>query len=208
MGLRHVLIALVVALIIAAAILSPEYIPGCREIGIRWVGAILQLIGFGTVGWGLWKAERQFGRPTLLKRIKGFFAEFPKWRVKVVTGHMSAIEGADFFGHARASVWPAPNMPHDEQLKMIWANLRGLDRVVSETETNLLKAKNELGEQIKERYNELKAGEAQIKGQLEEAFVGGIHIEWWAVILFCVGVALASTSPEIAYLLGFPPGCY
>lgn len=99
-------------------------------------------------------------------------------------------------------------MSHDEQLRIILENLRGLHSQMSEIEGTIRTTKHELGSQIAERFNELKEGERQVKRQLEEALVGGLHIEWWGIVLFVVGIILASTSPEIAYLFGHPAGCY
>lgn len=113
------------------------------------------------------------------------------------------------FGAGRVTTWPSPTMTPEEQLKVIMENLKGLHKTVGEVENSIRDAKHELGSQITERFNELKEGEKQIKEQLKEGFVGGIHIEWWGLALFIIGGTLASASPEVAhYFFGFPAGCY
>lgn len=42
---------------------------------------------------------------------------------------------------------------------------------------------------------------------LKAAMTGGLHLEWVGVLLFALGVFLASASPEIAMFFGHPRSC-
>lgn len=207
-GSKYVLFFLFAALVVGLVILSPEYVPGCREIGMRWFGAGLQLLGFATVALGLSDAGKQFGKPSWFSRIARYFSEFPTRKGRIISAHATAFGSVNVFGQGRVATWPSSTMTPEEQLKVIIENLKGLHNVIGEIEGSIRTAKHELGTQITERFNELKEGEKEAKRLLEEAFVGGLHIEWWGIVLFVVGIILASTSPEIAYLFGFSAGCY
>ena len=71
--LRHVYLALVYVLLGAAII----YASGATERSIRLVGGGLQLMGLGTVVWGISTTRKQFGHPSALTLAASWLRRYP-----------------------------------------------------------------------------------------------------------------------------------
>src|SRR2546423_1528444 len=93
------------AVILAALVVCLR--PHTAEPVIRLTGGVLQLMGIGTVVWGISETRALFGRPSLASKVKAYLLRFPLWRRKQVisVGVGEIISAADTVS---AQGWVAP----------------------------------------------------------------------------------------------------
>lgn len=180
---------------------------GCRERDIRLIGMLLQLVGFLTVAKGLRDSGRLFEKPTFRERIALYFKGFPRRRLTNHSGSAQLISAGTMFGGGRGMVLPGPDTPLERRVEMLEERTTNLFSEVGELGGKLRVQSDELTRKITEEVTERKAGHKALEEQLERAVIGGIHVEWWGVIFFFIGVILASASPELSGLLGNVGNC-
>lgn len=174
----------------------------CGENYIRWLGMTLQLFGVVTVAMRLRGSGRLFRKPTVHERIALYFKEFPRRRVTnhIISAQVNAIAPSSTV-RAKATVSPGPDTPLERRVEMLEEKTKHLFLEVDEIKNNLRAKLEELTLKITEEGTERKAGHRAFEEQLERAFIGDIHVDWWGVIFFIAGIILASLSPELADLL-------
>lgn len=174
---------------------------GCGENYIRLLGMALQLCGVVTVAMRLRGSGRLFRKPTIRERIALYFDKFPR---RHGTTHILSAKGMSAtvsIGRVKVRVSPSPDTPLERRVEMLEEKTNELFVEVDEIENNLRKQSDELTLKITEEITERKAGHRAFEEQLERAFIGDIHVDWWGVIFFIAGIILASLSPELAFLL-------
>jgi|GEM_PF-876383 len=104
-------------------------------------------------------------------------------------------------GKAKISIVPGPDTPLKRRVEILEEETKNLLGLVEKLETNLGAQSKELTLKIKEEIAERKAAHRSFEEQLERALIGDIHIDWWGVIFFIIGIILAGLSPEISDFL-------
>ncbi|MBE0412406.1 hypothetical protein [Yoonia sp.] len=188
------------------AVWSVLFILGCREKDIRLLGMLLQLGGFLTVAKGLRDSGRLFQKPTFRERIAIYFKGFPR---PSATNHFRSahISKKAMIETKRIVVLSGPNTPLENRVEKLEEITKSLFGEVGELGGNLRAQSDELTLKITEEVTQRKAGHRAFEEQLERAVIGGIHVDWWGVILFIAGIILASASPELAGMLGNAGNC-
>lgn len=166
---------------------------------ISTAGLFYQITGIGTVAMGLHETRILFKRPSIWDLVKIYFNRFPRFSPGITNlkGH-SAISVA---GRGILSVQlnpPDPSLSQNERLQ--WA----IDQVVHlfnsvqdqqrQTQTKFEQQAQEIEVERKER----KSGDNAVKAQLDNAMVGGIHLEWYGVICLLFGEVLSTYPSEVA----------
>jgi len=170
---------------------------GCQEKVIRLIGMLLQLGGVATVAKGLGDSGRLFKKPNFLEKIALLFKEFPRRRVTIRTGSGRVVASAPT-GRGRGSVLPGPNTPLERRVELLEERTKSLFSEVDILEGKLRAQSDELTLKMTEEVTKRKAEHRALEEKLETAVIGNIHVEWWGVFFFIVGIILASASPELA----------
>lgn len=102
---------------------------------------------------------------------------------------------------AKVSIVPSPDTPLKRRVEILEEETKNVLAAVEKLETNLGTQSKELTRKIKEEIAARKAAHRSFEEQLERALIGDIHIDWWGVIFFIIGIILAGLSPEISDLL-------
>src|SRR5665811_1457162 len=81
--------------------------PHTGEPVIRLTGLALQLLGVGTVVWGISDTKAFFGQPSFVRQTTDWLTRFPFFRRNVI-GVLSGVSSSAAVGQARAHVTHGP----------------------------------------------------------------------------------------------------
>jgi hypothetical protein len=172
---------------------------GAAEPQIRATGMVLQLLGIGTVAYGIRDTRRCFNRDSSVAFVVKWLARFPRWRHGVVLVSGTGAMLTTGFS-ARAHVWSNvdSNASLQDQLNAVKANVdrvnARLGDLQGEFDTEIRKQTDAIRKEQSARENAVR----DLNEQAEKAHTGGLHISAVGVLWLFVGVTLASLSPEIA----------
>lgn len=174
---------------------------GNTEQAIRLGGMALQLLGVGTVAWGISETRASFGHTPLLVVALSWLRHFPHCGPRVVTAS-SNVTMAPMTGCAYGSVSPAASS--DQSIE---GRLASLEQQQADLRTTISNLHVALDQEIRKTANQI-AEESKIRDmaitgvrkRLETTATGGIHITAVGAVWLFVGVILGSASPELASL--------
>jgi hypothetical protein len=153
---------------------------------------------------GIWRKERQFGKPGLVAAAFEWLARVPlrsrHYRLHAGSGKLT-ITG----GRARLEAWSNP--PADADLA---ARVASLERNMSFLRDTVRNEHAENEQTIEKLRVELKAErevreshEIVSKQRLEAALVGNVHLEHMSVIWVMLGLTAATVPELLQYLFGW-----
>lgn len=173
-------------------------IPGW-EPRIRIAGMFLELLGLGTVAYGLRETRKLFNHPSLLKTASQWLRNFPKFkletRIVVGAGH---IKGGGATLSAVGSVSPSASASLAERVILLERGLNQANVMIHETRKmiEVESRKHDSALDTERRGREL--GDEKSQRLLQEAMVGGLYLETTGVVWMLFGITLATVSNEIA----------
>ena len=182
------------ALVIAFGPFSSEPI-------IRLTGLVLQLMGIGTVAWGISETRALFGHPSYETKIKEWFDRFPL----VQRNHVINLASIS----SSAVVWKARVYgTHGPTSATIDSRVEALEKNVTAIHERITQTQNEMDDEIRKSAIALKREETlrqeadtAIRNKLEATGTGGVHISAIGASWLLVGVILSTASIEIAKLV-------
>jgi len=195
---RHAWLA--ISVIFAALLISLR--PHTIEPVIRLTGLVLQLLGIGTVIWGISETRALFGHPSFASKTRAWLGRFPLLQRNVLISVGGAILGiaggkARAYGTHGAGVNPT-----------IETRVEALEKNITSIHERITQAQNEMDAEFKKAENALKHEEQvrqlednEIRKKLEATGTGGVHISAIGAAWLFVGVILSTTAIEIAELL-------
>jgi hypothetical protein len=172
---------------------------GKSEQQIRLSGLFLQLLGVGTVAWGLRETRRLFRRPTLGELLRTWLVRFPRWRRDIVLSvdpaHIAWVAGSP-----RVRVWfpMDPNAPPEQQLKALTSNVQHLDQRLTAAETEIETRTAQVEGAVREEQKARSLRDTELSARLEGAQTGGLHISLAGLVWLLAGLLMATLSSEIA----------
>ena len=179
----------------------------CKELEIRWVGIVLQIIGFCLVGWQLIKISRQFGVPSFLSRIATYWRKFPSPFNKNIE-HAVRISGTVSFNFdARVKAVSGPHATLEKRVNFLESEIKDIQGDLNKVNSTLNSQKDESRKSLEELRSDTTKDMKQIKELLNNAVVGEIHLDWIGFFYLLAGIVLASGAPEIAGMVGYEVGC-
>lgn len=205
-SVRRILIALLPLGLIA--IISIWLIVDCvfeAEIIIRWFGMSLQLLGFGLTVFGINNTFHNLELRSIPRRIYQFLKVHLLLLLPITRIHSATVDletgVSTVKGYATSIVTGGTTVEerlaglekNQEQLRI---ELSALRQKASQTTIELNKSISRIEQDIDRKVTGLKA-------RYDGVFEGGLVLECLGIIAFCLGVVLASASPEIALTL--PP---
>lgn len=177
--------------------------PHTPESVIRLTGLVLQVLGIGTVIWGISETRALFGYPSFTAKAKSWLERFPLMRRNIVLGAGAGSLGI-VTGKARAHSThrPAgPNPTTEERLESLERNIVLIHERISSTEREMDKEFRKTVEAIKTEEQARQTEDNDIRTKLEATGTGGVHISAIGASWLFVGVVLSTAGVEIAELL-------
>lgn len=173
-------------------------IPSLRGTGgvdlLRYAGMVLQLMGIGTVAYGLRQIRRQFQCPSLFASVIEWLNIRPKLLPRSAIHGAGAAFTASSTLEAHGRVKAGPNSSIEHRVEVLEQELDDLHRQVSGMSTTIRGCQAALQDERTSRENT----DIQLGKRLEESMVGGLHLEFTGVLWLFVGVILGTVPDHIA----------
>lgn len=184
-----------VALIVALRPYTPEYV-------IRLTGLVLQLLGIGTVIWGISETRALFGHPSCASKAKSWFERFPLWRKNIALASGAATLPA-FTGKGRGYSTKRldPNSTIENRIDALEQNISLIHERISSVEKEIDEEFRKTAEALKNEEQARQAKDNVIHAKLEATGTGGVHISAIGAAWLFIGVVLSTAGVEIAEFL-------
>ena len=204
-ALLHWLVAarllwLTIAVVAAALVLGLR--KGTDEATIRITGLFLQLLGIGTVAWGIRVTRKFFGRPSIFTLARYWFSRFPSFSGRTITASAS-IQGISLTANARAHVWRDldPDATIEDRIKALEDNLQDVNQRLCSTQSEIDRSFRVEAENLKREQDPRSKADQEIREKLEATETGGLHISAMGVLWLSVGVIMSTIPTELAKLI-------
>ena len=196
--LRYVYLAFVCVLLGAAII----YVSGETERSIRLVGGGLQVMGLGTVVWGISKTRKQFGHPSVLTLAASWLRRYPLVRRTAYLRADGISVGAALVSGRLSTVFVAkPHTTLEDRLDAIEKGIITVQERVAAAESQI---DRDVGATHGKIAAEARARESADQGTMkaiEAASTGGIYISAIGTVWLFAGVVLSTASLELSLWL-------
>ncbi len=171
---------------------------------VEWQGMFFQWAGVMVVAWGLADTRRKlFGKPPLpkqlwdrLRRI-GYIIKPPP----PIIATMGAVEAADFITNAHGTVRDPITGDLEARVEAMAKNLQRIDEALGLQRQSIEKLEATTKQSVEAERRERTDQDRKISGRLEDAIIGGLHLEFAGVAFLFVGIAFTSIPNRIASLL-------
>lgn len=176
--------------------------PHTSESVIRLTGLVLQLLGIGTVIWGISETRALFGHPSFAAKAKSWFERFPLRRRNIVLAVGAAsLAAATCEARGYVTQGPGSNPTVDTRLDALERNVSLIHERISGIEKEMDEEFRKTAEAIKNEEHQRQTEDNAIRAKLEATGTGGVHISAIGASWLFVGVVLSTAGVEIAELL-------
>ena len=190
------------ALVVIASALIVALRPHAPEPVIRLTGLALQLLGIGTVIWGISETRALFGHPYFAAKTKSWLERFPLRRKNIVLAAGAAsLAAATCKARGYVTQGPGPNPTIETRLDALERNVSLIHERISGTEKEMDEEFRKTAEVLKKEEQGRQAEDNVIREKLEATGTGGVHISAIGASWLFVGVVLSTASVEIAGFL-------
>ena len=168
---------------------------------LRIAGLILQLLGLGTVIWGLRDIRKLFGRPSLLEDAAARLRRFPRYKANVAPVILSgsiALGRVAVSGRILVSLPPTASV--EERIAALEQAQRQQSDLIADIPGRIHKEAQVRATELESERRERAVGDNKIQGVLEEASAGGLPVARVGALWLFVGLILGTASTEIAKL--------
>jgi len=187
------------ALGVIAAALIVALRPHTPEPVIRLTGLVLQLLGIGTLIWGISETRALFGHPSFAAKTKSWLERFPLRRRNIVIGIAATCLGADTFkARGYGTEGPGPNPTIETRLDALERNISRIHERITGTQEEMDEEFRKTAEALKNEEQTRRAEDNAIHEKLEATGTGGVHISAIGASWLFVGVVLSTASVELA----------
>lgn len=177
--------------------------PNTPEPVIRLTGLVLQILGIGTVIWGISETRALFGHPSFASKATSWLKRFPLLRRNIVLA-----AGAGSLGlatcKARGHITHGPTGPNptiEARLESLERNVVLIHERISGTEKEMDEEFRKAAEALKNEEQARQAEDNVLHEKLEATGTGGVHISAIGASWLFVGVVLSTAGIEIAEFL-------
>ncbi len=184
---------------VVAIALVASFWPGASESRIRMTGLALELIGIGTVAFGIRDTRKLFKLKPLATVFREWFDRRPRWRRDVeFQAEGSVIASAS--GNLRARAWTRMDStaPLDAQLAAVISNVERLAEDVARLDDRIDAEARQRAQAIQQEQQVRAKDDHDLRSHLEAAHTGGLHLSFMGVIVLLVGAILSTLATEIA----------
>lgn len=187
---------ILVALVISLRPHTPEPV-------IRLTGLFLQVLGIGTVIWGISETRALFGHPSFASKAKSWLERFPLLRGKFILAAGAGSIGLSTCKarrhHTHGPTGPNPTI--EARLESLERNIVLIHERISDTEKEMDEEFGKATEALKNEEQARQAEDNLLHKKLEATGTGGVHIAAIGASWLFVGVILSTAGMEIAEFL-------
>ena len=190
------------ALAVSAVALVVAVRPGTSEPVIRLTGLALQILGIGTVAWGISETRALSGHKPLFAVARGWVERFPlrsRSIVITVAGAASVTSSGCVRGHL--TYGPPPNPTVNDRLDALEKNIGALHDRVGANQKELDEEVSKLRSSVSEETSRREQEDHASRKLIEMTATGGVHISAIGAVWLFVGVILSTAGVEIAAAL-------
>jgi hypothetical protein len=167
------------------------------EARIRLTGLVLQILGIGTVAWGIRTTRRLFGRPGMLALACRWLANFPRYGGRTISvggiaTASTAVRGRGFVTTAAA------DDSVEARLVALEKNMDHVNDRVSGLQAEIDQKVDEHRRALEEERQARSKEAGELRERLEATETGGLHVSAVGAVWLIVGVALSTAAPELA----------
>lgn len=176
--------------------------PHTTEPVIRLTGLVLQLLGIGTVIWGISETRALFGHPSFASKTKAWLGRFPLLRRDgvVAVGDLS-LSLAAVKGRGHQMHGPGGNPTIESRLDALEKNVIAAHERITQTQQEMDQEFQKTGNAINREAQSRQTEDKAIREKLESTGTGGVHISAIGALWLFVGVVLSTAAIEIAEFL-------
>lgn len=199
------ILILVAATIGATSLPELDVFGKCREREARILGWLLQAIGFLILAQGYIADAETHHRLT----PKAWLVNMPSiWVPPPITLHANNIlTGAAVLGRVRITQAVGPEATETERIAALERNVSVLFSEVDQNSSEVFERIQKLRLEFDTLGTSLNTQITDVNSTMVNAVSGRVQLNLFAVALFLFGITVASLSPEIASMLGYPPSC-
>lgn len=172
---------------------------GSSERSIRLAGMTLQLLGVGTVIWGVAKTREFFGHTPVASQIKDWLLKFPRYTPKpVVLSASGTFEPLTVRSYGFSSPPKVSPFTTEGRLAAIEVELNQMREQFCKTHQIIDEKVAGINHLIEVETASRNQSVQYVLQRLELTATGGIHITSVGALWLFIGVILGSASPELA----------
>ena len=194
----HVWLALAVTGIALAVSLRPPV----QEPTVRLTGLVLQVLGIGTVAWGISETRRLYGHKPLFTVAANWVKRFPLFN-RTYVGRVANAESATAADSVRG--YMTHGTPQgasvEEQLEAVRKNIHALHSRIDAAQSESGRQVSLVRESVERETAERVRSDAETRSLLESTATGGVHISAIGALWLFVGVVLSTAGLEITAML-------
>ncbi|MGI9068953.1 MAG: hypothetical protein ACR2HX_21435 [Pyrinomonadaceae bacterium] len=125
----------VVVVVVAILLVARK---GVTEPEIRITGLVLQILGIGTVAWGIRETGVLFGRPDIVRLAREWLRRFPAYGGRVVTGSVNiTVPGATMQARGYVPAIAGPSTTVEARVEALEKNVKYINDRIDETQTEM-----------------------------------------------------------------------
>jgi hypothetical protein len=173
------------------------------EAVIRITGMALQLLGIGTVAWGIHTTRKEFGHPSVFAVWRKRLNHFPPFGGRMSTGGSmyAMLPSLTSSGQCHDSVSAGVNPTIDARVHALEENLKLVNDRVSQTQNEMDREFRKQIEALKQEQQIRSDEDQHIRVKIESTQTGGLHISAMGALWLAVGVIMSSIPSELAVWL-------
>ena len=175
------------------------------EAHMRWMGTVLQILGVGTVAWGLSQTRALSDYPPIWTALIDWFKELPDALSgpKTIKASLSATVPVGFSADARVRKSIPDDASLEERVAFLEEQYEALREKQRETKRQLEERAEDLEEQIEDEETVREKADERLRDTIEEVSIGGLHLEMVGLVWLVVGIMCASLPQELAAVLSW-----
>lgn len=169
------------------------------EVVIRIAGMVLQLLGIGTVAWGIHITRKEFGHPSVFTVWRKRLNRFPAFGNRGATGSSNiTLPPMTGSGRGYSSVSAGTNPTIDARIQALEENLKLVNARVSQTHNEMDQGFRKQSDAFKQEQQIRSDEDRDIRAKMESTNTGGLHISAMGALWLAVGVVMSSIPSELA----------
>jgi hypothetical protein len=172
---------------------------GVSEPEIRITGLALQVLGIGTVAWGIRETRALFGRPDILRLARNWFRRAPVYGGRNVSGSSDiTLPSLRVQAHGYSSSTATLDATIEERVGVLENNIKHLNGRIDETRVEIDQNSRAQSTALEREKQERSLQDQELSAKLEATETGGLHISAMGALWLFIGVTFSTASVEIA----------
>jgi hypothetical protein len=163
---------------------------------VRWLGLAYQLAGLGLVVHGLRRSRQLFNKPTYFQD----FVHHLRYAFRPPPPKSFTPKGVDSISTTVAE-WGRVHVAGgtlEERITRLETELQDLQNRVNKVDVSIRQTESRLNKRIDDESRSRKQGDEDNSKKIEEATIGGIHLEAIGILFLILGILLSTAPREFA----------